>query len=149
MSPFRSTCWRPFLLRRTISPNLCRIVTRAAPRVLRYLTWVHLRNLRLAPDVSRQLWTRMEGLLSRLGELLPSLPSSAISQPHHRTPSLLNPPCCTVNRSFMSTASSVPSVMRGLPPTPISFSFLTASPSAQIVHTNAASAINPSSMKPS
>jgi hypothetical protein len=145
VSPFRSTCWRPFLLRRTISPNLCRTVIRAAPRALRCLTWVRLRKPRLAPDVSRRLWTIMEGLLSRLGELLPSLPSSAISQPRPRTP----PPCYLVNRSFMSTASSVPSVMRGSPPTPISFSFLMASPSVQIVHTNAASAISPSSTKPS
>ncbi len=55
--------------------------------------------------------------------------------------------CYLVNRFFMSTASSVPSVMTGSLPTPISFSSLMASPSVQTAHTTAASAISPSSMK--
>jgi hypothetical protein len=42
----------------------------------------------------------MGGLLSRLGELLPSLRSSAISQPRPRIPSLSNPPALLPSQSF-------------------------------------------------
>jgi len=83
-----------------------------------------------------------------VGSSLPFSPLLFLNRVLEPLPSR-HPSYYLVNRSFMSTASSAPSVTRGSPPTLISFSFLTASPSVQIVRTNVVSATSPSSMKPS